>query len=420
MKISPQTNTNTDKVPYKFVIPFEEPSPDDDDDRKTLSFTLRNDPSQGKNSTTWVRTIQEFENGTPEELLLLLNAMDEICTGQSLDTPDQKIMLVRRIFKGSALTAFEGALPSTNGPVTDDMWLIGIQAIKESVFPDPPQAARTQKKAMKALKKPYGISFRAFANRMHKLNKYIALFPRRGGTVPKPFPEEEFLEMLHDALPLSGYQDVMKQHGYEPDTSDLDTFIKWVETRCEPMDKKFQAEVLAKPIPRKQGKRKSAKNGKQSGERPNKRAKMFCMFHGNDRDHTTEECKVLKAMCEERKSGKEKSGKKSGNWNSKGKKSQDFHATEVAKAICGNEDFHAMIRNVTVKTCNQILKAQKRMRDSDDEDVYMVDDQNTKYKNSLKQRVLFPSDDEDPIRFSPEGIISEQSKNLLSLNLDED
>ena len=86
MKLAPQTNTNTDKVPYKFVIPFEEPSPDDDDDRKTLSFTLRNDPSQGKNSTTWVRTIQEFENGTPEELLLLLNAMDEICTGQSLDT----------------------------------------------------------------------------------------------------------------------------------------------------------------------------------------------------------------------------------------------------------------------------------------------------------------------------------------------
>ena len=79
-----------------------------------------------------------------------------------------------------------------------------------------------------------------------------------------------------------------------------------------------------------------------------------------------------------------------------------------------------MIRNGTVKTCNQILKAQKRMRDSDDEDVYMVDDQNPKYKNKLKQRVLFPSDDEDPIRFSPEGIISEQSKNLLGLHLDED
>ena len=84
---------------------------------------------------------------------------------------------------------------------------------------------------------------------------------------------------MHDALPLSGYQDVMKQHGYEPDTSDLDTFIKWVETRCEPMDTKFQAEVLAKPIPRKQRKRKPAKNGTQSSERPNKRVKMFCMFH---------------------------------------------------------------------------------------------------------------------------------------------
>ena len=94
--------------------------------------------------------------------------------------------------------------------------------------------------------------------------------------------------------------------------------------------------------------------------------------------------KFLKLCVRSEKSGKEKGGKKSGNWNSKGKKSQDFHATEVAKAICGNEDFHTMICNVTVKTCNQILKAQKRMRDSDDKDVYMVDDQNLKYKNKLK------------------------------------
>ena len=248
---------------------------------------------------------------------------------------------------------------SANDAITDNMLRKAIAAVKACVFPEPAKAARTQRKAMKAMKKPLNMKFRDFANRMRELNTYLAHFPAlASGRVPSSMPQEEFLEMLHDALPRNGYIDVMQQHDFDAGASDFKTFVAWVETRCEPFDaKKNKSAPLDQPIPRKNKRKNQGSGGKANqDQRPAKRATKYYVHHGNG-DHSTDECKYIKNLLKAHGDNKPKTSWKN--------KKQDLHAQDVAKAICQSEDFHAMLQKVTTQTCNKLFKAFKRDRDHD-------------------------------------------------------
>ena len=368
MKVSTPTNTKPTKE-HHFVIPFEAPERREDDER-AISFTCRHDPEKGKDSTSYTLTAHVFNDGTPEELLLLIKKISDISKGQALTTNEKKVKLFEQLFEGTALTAFQGELPDgSSDAITDNMLRKGIAAIKAVVFPEPAKAARAQKKAMKALKKPLGMKFRDFANRMRELNGYLAHFPAlANGRAPSSMSQEEFLEMLHDALPRAGYIDVMQQHDFDAGASDFKTLVWWVETRCEPFDKKGgnKASPLEQPIPRKNKRKNRGSGGKRDqSDRPAKRATKYCVHHGNG-DHDTDGCNYIKNLL------KKANNKPKSNWKDK---KQDSHAQEVAQAICQSEDFHAMMQKITTQTCNKLFKAFKRDRDhdSDLEDNHMVD-----------------------------------------------
>ena len=92
-----------------------------------------------------------------------LMKMQEIQKGQNITMNTDKVIQVKQLFKGSALTAFESELPA-NGNVTNAQLNKAFAAMPNVVFPD--KALRNQKKALKKLRKPRDVSFCEFANRV--------------------------------------------------------------------------------------------------------------------------------------------------------------------------------------------------------------------------------------------------------------
>ena len=97
----------------------------------------------------------------------------------------------------------------------------------------------------------------------------ITFFPLLpDGSKPKPMPNDEFLELLHDALPKTGYQNVMQQHDYDPTQDTFHNFVQWIERRCEPFDNREPRNKpdgpMDKPIPKKKQASKTFSIRKQS------------------------------------------------------------------------------------------------------------------------------------------------------------
>jgi hypothetical protein len=356
MKVAVPPPNKPKKVDFKLCIPLEGPPQrsSDDDAEKATSFTCKMNPKD-KNSAEYVKKIYPFgDDGGCEQLLITLNLMTAVIKGQGLKSNEQKVELLRQIFQGSVLAAFENEMPKADAvdqTIEDDAYEQGIESMKKVVFPD--KAARNQKKAMRKLKKPVGMKFRDFANRVRKINEYLPLFPALGnGNTPTALDDEELHELLHDALPKVGYQDVMQRHDYDPTQDDFHKFVDWIERRCEPFDNKGSNEpAQEKQPPRKNGnnKRKSATQP-ESGEgktttNPHKRPRKYCLYHKHS-DHTSEECKVLKGLVKNAPPHKKFE-----------KKTNDFnHVEEVFKS----EEFQTMIQKGVAKSCSTLFKAFKK------------------------------------------------------------
>ena len=262
MKLSLPSNLKS-KTGYQLCIGLEEPPKRDIDDvEKAISFTCHRVPDDTDSPKYELKAYPFEDDGTCEQYIKTFMWLIKIEKGQNITTNMDKVILVRQLFKGAALTAFETELPAADQPITNGQLKKAFAAMPKVVFPD--KALRNQKKAMKRLKKPREMSFRNFANRVKVLNDYIPYFPvLPDGSTPKSLPQDELMELLHDALPKASYQDVMQQHDYDPTTDTLQGFIDWVERRCEPFDSKpNNPPKIDKAIPKKKRGRTDKNNKK--------------------------------------------------------------------------------------------------------------------------------------------------------------
>ena len=404
MKISPSTNNKV--MPYQLCIGLEPPPKRSsaDDVEKAISFTCHRSPGD-VDTPKYMLKAYPFEDGQgPETFILTLQKMQEIAKGQNITTVEDKVILVRQLFKGAVLTAFENELPE-NTRLQDTHIRNGMRAMAKVVFPD--KAYRNQKKALKRLKKPKDMTFRMFANRMKKLNEYLVHFPvLPNGNAPRAIPNDELAEVLHDALPKKGYQDVMQQHNYDPTGDTIQKFIEWVERRCEPFDNppaKNDSPPSTK-VPRK--KRPADESGSyiKDGDRPSKKKAKWCLLHKHC-DHTTDQCKVMKAKADEQ-------ARNNKPWrNNNDKKNKDAHYIDDGGAndLATSEEFRKILQKDMATMALKVFKAYKRKLDDRDANMAAVDDDGS---------IMELNTDEDPMDMGSNGT-NDSTKMLSDEQIDE-
>lgn len=346
MKVVPPQN-KTKRAQFQLCIPLEPPPPRNSDDEviKPIAFTCKMNPKDKNSSEFVIKVYKVGDDTTVENLLETFKQMVAVEAGQALKKNEDRVTLVRQLFEGSLLTAFENELPgldASNKPITieNGHYDAGIEAIKKVVFPD--KAARNHKKAMRKVKLPLNMKFRVFANRFKKQNDFLPFFPLlANGTKPTPLAEEELLECLHDALPWENFRERIQAQGYDPTTDTFHNFIQWVEERCEPFMRPPKNRSTGDvPIPKKKRKPDNQSGGKTHHDSSNKKQRKFCLYHKYC-DHTTDECKVVKSSLS-----------KVAQYN-KSDKSKDFHA------MLTSQDFQLMQDKRTASICSKLFKAFK-------------------------------------------------------------
>ena len=388
------------KVDFQLSIGLEPPAKriEDDDKVKPLSFTCKVHPNK-TNSPEFTVKIYQFSDGSPEEFIETCKKLETVEMKQNIKKNDEKVVLVQQIFEGALLEAFENELPSPSStdPVTDAHIEKGMIAMTKIIFPD--KAARNQKKAMKKIRKPKDMTFREFANRMKKINEMLPWFPPLAdGSQPKPMPQDEFLEMLHDALPKIGYQNKMQEHDYDPSQDTFHRFVEWIERRCEPFDdreprnktNKNNKDALDKSIPKKSNKSKRKIDNQQSqasGERSGKKGRKFC-YHHKWCDHTTDECKVMQQLHEKHAPPRKHYDKTA----------HDLHLMEERvdernKEFVDSPEFSAACKKFCAHHCSRLFKV---FKNEIKEDFHMMEpnDDDNEERAYLKKLKLNQASDE--------------------------
>ena len=165
--ISLKKDTATAKRRVVPAIPFDRVKNENVSKDKYASFKLRSDPT-ASDSPTYEQAVRYFSNGTPEEWILYLNAVQQVLTGQNVTTGPQKYSMHRRLLKGDALAKFNEAATSIGNETNANLTLV-LHEVTNHVFPN------------KAL-----IKQKLYMNRYRRCLLYTSPSPRDGATSRMP------------------------------------------------------------------------------------------------------------------------------------------------------------------------------------------------------------------------------------------
>ena len=336
-------------------IPLERPEVKKLQKDEYLVMKLRSIPNKST-SPVYELNVPYFKDGTPEEWLKFLENFRKVLVGQDLTTGVTQFAMARRLLLGDTLAQFEKKIKEvknaavaaaeegtaiTNADVeTIDNLKTCLQAVTVSVFPQ--KSLQTQKRYMRRiLRKPQGMKIRDYFAQYVQLNEYLQEFP--------PFlpnqhlPDDEVLEHAEFAIPNS-WQKQMVMHGFNTIARTMDDFIEFCERlelsesiydKTHLKSQKATTQTGSGGTTPKGGNDKST--GKQSGKN-RKATNYYCLYHGDNSTHNTDQCKVLKAQAERmvnqqaaQGSGKFKS--RIDNDDKKRKQFQSFAVDVVEKAL---------------------------------------------------------------------------------------
>lgn len=273
-------------------IPFEKPDKPVLGKDELQKYKLRHNPTDDK-SPTYELEIQYFsDDGTCEDFLEFETKIKEIFRGQNVTTGIGRFNVVRRLFKGSALTTFNQALPQNGGTETLISFEKCLDAVRVQVFPT--RAVLLQKRYMRRfLRKRAGNTTREYVARLTELNDYIERFPplEEGGDPPRKLENDEILDLLEFGIPNS-WQRQMMLHDFDPLSHTMKEFVSFCE-RLEMVEKHEGKN-------RNQTDDEGSSTEKKSNNNKRRRGGGTCRLHGEN-THDTHDCKTLMAQAERMK-----------------------------------------------------------------------------------------------------------------------
>ena len=140
------------------------------------------------------------------------------------------------------------------------------------------------------------MKIRSYCARFAELNKYLESFPPFGG-VEQKLPRDEVLEHLEFEIP-NVWQKQMVMQGFVTLEHTVEDFVEFCE-RMEFGEEAYDSSHASQKAntrtgAREAGSKQSANNSSSSLKRKSK----FCLYHGHNSTHVTDECKVLKNQAE--------------------------------------------------------------------------------------------------------------------------
>ncbi len=229
--------------------------------------------------------------------MLWKGKMFRCLAGQNSTNGPTHFAFARRMLKGQALTVFENQIGT--GAETLISFKEALGAVTADIFPK--KALVTQQRHMRRfLRKPQWMCVREYVARVVEINNYLLEFPPVNATTPAAIlGEAELLDLLEFGVPIM-WQKTMVMHGFDPSNGTIKEFTEF----CERLER--TVEEVAEKIPKKKefsGKyrdRLDVKAGIHKGKGTHK-SKYFCLIHGPNQSHDSNDCKHLKREAEKQK-----------------------------------------------------------------------------------------------------------------------
>ena len=371
MKVVPNKKNNTDRK-SGFLPP---PIPLERAETKTLqkddylTMKLRSIPNKST-SPVYELNVPYFKaDGTPEEWLKFLRNFKKVIVGQDLTTGVTQFAMAQRLLMGETLAQFnkkakdlleEAVKDAAEGDVITEADVetvanlqLCFQAVTVTVLPH--KALQTQKRYMRrVLRKPQGMKIRDYFGRYIELNEYLKEFPPF--QADQQLPNDEVLEHAEFAIPNS-WQKQMVLHGFNTISRTMDEFIQFCE-RLEISESIYDAThkkgLKTNTQTGTDGASPKGRSGKTNSQQSGKKrkAEYYCLYHGENSTHNTDQCKVLKAQAE-----------RMANQHGKGK----YRKTEKDEKNKRKMDFQSFAADIVQQVVKKIKKSSQDDKDSERE-----------------------------------------------------
>jgi hypothetical protein len=224
------------------------------------------------------------------------------------------------------------------------------------------------------MRKPTDMGVREFYNHLVRIN-YTELTKLPPFNANQQLGDNEVVDVLLYAFPKS-WQGEMERQGFDPLLNTPHELMKF----CERLE---CAEAIEGKFNKVEKKNSNKKNGNKKSKNDSSSDEKYCHFHGKG-NHSSNDCKTLKAMAESAKKNSSNKFRSNKNGNSKNKtwskKAED--AKENTK-----KDLAAFIKKQIQAELNAVEddSSNKRKADSDaessDDEINMIDAANFDFSN---------------------------------------
>ena len=281
-------------------IPFKRFEYGDLEKSQYETYTLKNIPTD-PNSSTFRINVPYYRGGRGEQYILFKRDLEKVFAGQNVDDDATKFSIIRRLLQGAALATFNTKV-SDYEEENDATFLIGLNAVRNAAFPK--RAVSKQKRYMRRhMHKGITCSFKDFLHRVQEMNGYFKEMPPNvpvedgeDEVEPQPMPDDDLMDILEFACPTE-WQKQMRLQDF--DTSQR-TFADLLDF-CENLEELEELEQQTST--RKTGsKKENSRNKKRKAESEfSEGKKYYCMLHGNNNSHNSEDCTVMKNQAKKMK-----------------------------------------------------------------------------------------------------------------------
>ena len=264
------------------------------------TYTLKNIPAD-PNSSTFRVNVPYYRGGRGEQYILFKRNLEKIFAGQNVDDDATRFSIARRLLQGAALATFNTKIAEYEEE-NDAVFQIGLNAVRNAAFPK--RAVSKQKRYMRRhMHKGITCSFKDFLHRVQEMNGYFQEMPPNvpvedgeDEVAPEPMPDDDLMDILEFACP-TGWQKQMRLQDFDTSQKTFSDLLDF----CENLEELEELEQ--------QTNTKKTGNKKDSGRTKKRKAeseyseskKYYCMLHGTNTSHNSEDCTVLKSQAKKMK-----------------------------------------------------------------------------------------------------------------------
>lgn len=347
-----------------------------------LTFKLRTQPNDAASPTyTFTVPLIRGHEGTRAAIQSIRN-LQQILIGMNITTPNNKKAMSQRIYHGQARAEYDRAYTAkhdaefkvdqdlvraardiagdTEAQIAAAVALVprpaasdlchhaGTHAILMHMCPYK-ALQRVKRQLRRQMRKPFDMTVMEYFTAVQRINNdEIPFLPPMA--VNQSLSNDEILEILHFGLPNSWKAEMVRQ-GFDYLDSDINSLLEF----CQRLEELAEFQPVQQP---KGGeKKKDSKSGNSS--KKSSGGSKYCMLHGNNDTHTTEQCRTLQSQTKKLKSGGGNNGQSTNKtWTKKADDNKKKYAKELA----------AFIRKSVKKELNTFSESKRKASDDDEEE----------------------------------------------------